>query len=183
MNGLHFASMNIIQTKDIIYGQQITEQYIRIFSAGQSAQLVDKEAVTIYIDATLTQGYAVLAFDNDVLVGSLLSTPLMYDKELPTEIISTFNIEKCIYIAELMVEEYMRGMGIGRQLLDVFYNQIDREAYSDVFIRVWEQNKGALRLYEQSGYKSIASIAQTKTAVDGFTQYNMKKVYLHRKID
>jgi ribosomal protein S18 acetylase RimI-like enzyme len=74
-------------------------------------------------------------------------------------------------------------MGIGNQLMDVFYSQIDRTLYSDVFIRVWEENKTALRLYEKSGYKPIATIIQPKIAIDGFSQYNMKKVYLHKRID
>ncbi len=175
--------MNIIQTKDLKYTELIAEQYIRVFSTGQSAQLLDKKDINDYIHSILIHGYAVLAFDNDTLAGSLLSIPLLFDKELPNEIISKFALENSIYIAEIMVEEDKRGLGIGRQLMDVFYNQIDRKAYSDVFIRVWEENKGALRLYEQSGYKSIATIIQTKTAVDGFNKYEMKKIYLHKKID
>ena len=175
--------MNIIQTNDLNYSELIVEQYIRIFSTGLSAQLLNKKEVNDYIYAILIQGYAVLAFDNDVIAGSLLATPLLFDNELPTEIITKFTTEKSIYIAELMVEEDKRGMGIGNQLMDVFYNQIDRTLYSDVFIRVWEENKAALRLYEKSGYKSIATITQTKIATDGFSQYIMKKVYLHKRID
>ena len=175
--------MNIIQTKDLKFKELIVEQYIRVFSTGQSAQLIDIVELNHYVHTILTQGYAVLAFDNDVLAGSLLSTPLSLDKELPSEIATKFKLVKCIYIAELMVEEDKRGMGIGRKLIDIFYNQIDREKYSDVFIRVWEENKAALRLYEQAGFKSITTIIQTKTAVDGFTKYEMKKVYLHKRID
>ncbi len=175
--------MDIIQTKDLKYKDLIVEQYLRVFSTGQSAQLIDREEISIYIHEILTQGYAVLAFENHTFAGALLSIPLLFDKELPDEISSEFAIERSIYIAELMVEEDKRGMGLGRQLMDVFYNQIDRKAYSDVFIRVWEENKGALRLYEQSGYKYVATIIQTKTAIDGFNKYEMKKVYLHKRID
>jgi hypothetical protein len=95
--------MNIIQTNDLNYSELIVEQYIRIFSTGLSAQLLDKKEVNDYICTILIQGYAVLAFDGDVLAGSLLATPLLFDNELPTEIISKFSTEKSIYIAELMV--------------------------------------------------------------------------------
>ena len=176
-------SMDIIQTKDIKYKDLIVEQYLRVFSTGQSAQYLDKGKIESYIHSTLIHGYAVLAFENTDLVGSLLTTALKFDKDLPNDIITAFPIENSIYIAELMVEADKRGMGIGRKLIETFYNQIDRNVFSDVFIRVWEENKGALRLYEQSGYKSIATIIQTKTAVDGFTKYEMKKVYLHKRID
>lgn len=175
--------MNIIQTQDLKFQKQIVEQYVRVFSTGQSAQLIDTVELNHYVHTILTQGYAVLAFDNEVLAGALLSTPFSLDKELPNEIATKFKIEQCIYIAELMVEEQKRGMGIGRQLIDVFNKQIDRKMYSDVFIRVWEENKGAMRLYEKSGFNYIAKIIQTKIAVDGFTKYDMKKVYLHKNID
>lgn len=175
--------MDIFQTKDLKYTELIAEQFIRVFSTGQSAQLIDRAEIKFYIHKILTHGYAVLAFDNETLAGSLLSIPLVRDKEVPNEIKTKFTVEKSIYIAELMVEEDKRGMGLGRKLMDEFYNQIDRDIFSDIFIRVWEENKGALILYEQSGYKSVATIIQTKIAVDGFTKYEMKKVYLHKRID
>lgn len=175
--------MNIIQTKDLKFLKQIVEQYIRVFSTGQSAQLIDIVELNQYVHTILTRGYAVLAIENDELVGSLLSTPLVLDKELPSEIATKFEMEQCIYIAELMVKEDKRGMGIGRKLIEVFYNMIDWKIYSDVFIRVWDENKGALRLYEQSGFQPIAKITQTKIAMDGFTKYDMNKIYLHKRID
>lgn len=175
--------MDILQTKDLKYKQAIIEQYNRVFSTGFSAQLINQKELDIYIHTILTHGYAVLALENNVLAGSLLSIPLVLDNDLPIEIKNQFKIENCIYIAELMVEEEKRGKGIGRKLMDVFQHQLDTKIYSDIFIRVWEENTGALRLYEQSDFKAIGSIIQTKTAVDGFTNYNMKKIYLQKKLN
>ena len=98
-------------------------------------------------------------------------------------IYENFAIEKCVYVAEMMVAEQARGKGIGRQLLTAFFETPDTKLYSDAFIRVWDKNVGAIALYEKMGFVPYTSIEQTKQKADGSETFVMRKIYLHKKMN
>jgi ribosomal protein S18 acetylase RimI-like enzyme len=77
----------------------------------------------------------------------------------------------------------MRGKGIGTQLLNGFFETVDKNRFTDVFIRVWNENKAALTLYQRFGFAEVATIEQMKTKPDGKGSFIMKKIYLHKKIN
>jgi ribosomal protein S18 acetylase RimI-like enzyme len=161
---------------------KIIELYIKTFSSGQSEQYIDMTELKLYIDFIQENGHSLLAIENEDIVGALLSCPLVIDKTLPSEISNNFSIEKCIYVAEMMVTESARGKGIGTKLLNEFFSTVDKSLYSDAFIRVWDQNIGAVSLYQKVGFEIITSIEQTKKKTDGNGTFVMKKIYLHKKL-
>lgn len=175
--------MEIFQTNNFNFRTLIIELYIEAFSTGQSQQHIDLEELNKYVDAILKDGYAIIATEKETVAGAILLCPLSFDKILPKDIKATFDIEKCLYVAEMMVTEKARGQGIGKQLMTAFFDAVDKNSYSDVFIRVWNENIPAISLYKKMGFEPIATIEQTKIKADESGTFVMQKIYLHKKLD
>lgn len=174
--------MSIIQTFSVDYKSEIIDLYIEAFSTGLSTQYIDIEILNQYLDDIFQNGYVLLSIDNKRIIGAILCCPLKMDGDLPTEIYHNYSVDKCVYVAEMMVTTSARGMGIGTKLLKEFFQTVDKSMYTDAFIRVWDQNKGAITLYKKNGFEPITSIEQTKKKADGNGTFVMKKIYLHKKL-
>lgn len=176
--GMHF-----IKTNDLSVLTEIKNLYTEAFSGGISQQFIDRDELESYIRTLLSNGYAILACENDKIVGVLLCCPLTFDALLPENISQKYAPESSIYIAEMMVSENFRGQGIGKKLLIEFMKTVEKTRFTDAFIRVWDKNIAALTLYEKTGFKRIATIEQIKTKVDGIEKFVMNKIYLHQKLN
>lgn len=175
--------MEIIQNNDAIYLQEITELYTEVFSAGISQQHISKHELSLYINTILKNGYTLLALDNNHIIGALLCCPLSLDELFPKQTVQNISIEKCVYVAEIMVSSVYRGQGIGRDLLTRFEQSADKSLYTNAVIRVWDENIPALNLYRKMGFEPFASIQQTKQRPGGKETFVMNKIYLHKKLD
>ena len=173
--------MKIIQTRD--YKSQLMALYMDAFAKGASEQYIDELTLESYIEKLLKEGVALVAIENNEVIGALLSCPLAFDEYVTSEIIENFAVEKCVYIAEMMVAEQARGKGVGRQLLAAFFEMSDTKQYSDAFIRVWDKNVGAIALYEKMGFTPYTTIEQTKQKANGSETFVMQKIYLHKKMN
>lgn len=168
------------------YKAQLLRLYKDSFSTGLSAQKIDPVVAGHYLDALFIEGYGILIVEKDELIGALLTAPLSMDDQLPDKIRQNFLIEKCVYIAEMMVIENARGKGLGKQLLQEFIQTVDKQRFKHVFIRVWVENVPAVTLYRKMGYEDYATIDQVKTNPDNTGKtgtFVMHKVYLYRKTD
>lgn len=175
--------MKILKTHDAKYRDEIISLYIEAFSTGLSQQYLDLEELNKYMDVIFDKGEVLLAIEEEEVLGGLLSCPLKYDKSLPREILENYQLDKCVYVAEMMVDEKKRGKGIGKHLLSEFFATVDRSVYADAFLRVWKENLIAIDLYRKMGFEPIADIEQTKLKVDRSDTFIMKKIYLHKKLD
>lgn len=175
--------MLIINTNLPIYKKEIVELYIESFSSGLSKQYIDHVELKEYIDLIFEKGNAIIAIENNRIVAAILTCPLNLDVLLPEVIRQNFAIEKCVYITEMMVTELSRGKGIGKQLLTEFFNTVEKNCYSDAFIRVWDKNTTALNLYKKVGFEPVATIEHTKIKENGKDTFVMKKIYLHQKLN
>lgn len=173
--------LTVKTTNDFRYLDEIITLYVKTFTVGDSKQYVDLELLSDYMRTILDQGYAVIALSDEQIVGALLCLPLKFDKDLPDSISSQYDVENCIYIAELMVDEKHRGKGIGKKLMIDFQKEMNRDKFHDIFIRVWDQNALALSLYQKMGFVPVAEITQNKIMPDGLTTFVMNKIYLHKK--
>lgn len=176
------SKMKFIEAHNTDFRNEIIALYLESFSGGASKQYIDLEELNQYVDGFFSGGNVLIAIENNQLIGTLLYCPLKMDNLFPEMIQKNFNIEKCAYIAEIMVAEISRGQGIGTQLLQFFFETVDRKYFDDVFIRVWDKNTLALNLYKKTGFNSISSIHQTKRNPDKKGTFVMQKIYLHRKI-
>jgi len=175
--------MKILKTHDAKYRDEIISLYIEAFSTGLSEQYIDLEGLNKYMDIIFNKGEVLLAIEKEEVLGGLLSCPLKYDKSLPKEISENYPLDKCIYVAEMMVAEKKRGMGIGKHLLIEFFRTVDKSVYSDAFLRVWKENIIAIDLYRKMGFEPIATIEQIKMKADKSGTFILEKIYLHKKLD
>jgi len=174
--------MNIIQAQNEEYRDEIIALYIEAFSTGQFKQYIDQDELNQYIDGFFSDGNILLSLEKNHVIGSLLYCPLQKDALLPKSIHMNFNVESCVYVAEMMVSDLARGQGIGTQLLKTFFGTVDKIRYKDAFIRVWDKNTTALNLYKRMGFVPISTIEQTKRNADGNGTFVMQKTYLHFKL-
>lgn len=170
------AAVNLIDIPAIEY------LYIETFSKGVSAQFVDKADLNIYLKSILEDGVSLSFIEQNKLIACLLYTTLSIDNLCPLSIINHFNIEKCAYIAEVMVDEHYRGQGLGKALIETFFDTVNTNMYTEVFIRVWDQNIPAVQLYLKMGFSVIANIQQTKKTLTGDSEFSMNKLYLHKHL-
>ncbi|MDO9152488.1 MAG: GNAT family N-acetyltransferase [Paludibacter sp.] len=176
---LLFCKNNILEK----YKNQIIDLYFNTFGTGSFAQYIDKSELEKYIEAiTHRKGWLLLAVDNDIVAGVLMAHRLSEEKNIPSEISENFSVKYCVYISELIVAENARGKGCGKQLIETFLENIDKNIYYDALIRVWNENLPALRLYEKTGFSAVASITQSKLRADMQSTFTMNKIYLHKKL-
>ncbi len=178
----NFNSHLILKSNSIEYFDAIVQLYHDAYSKGFSKQYIDKNNLDVYISEILKHGYAIFVKHNNIFKACLLYTPLSLDYQCPQAITSNFKLDKCAYIAEIMVAEPFRGQGFGKMLLNAFFEKIEYQYYTDVFIRVWEENIPAIKLYENFAFEKYTSIEQTKRKPDGKTDFVMKKIYLHKPL-
>lgn len=161
---------------------EIEQLYLDAFTKGASAQFVDGVELRNYITEVLQIGVAILSTENSTVNACLLYTPLTFDMYCPPQITSKFNLNQSVYIAEIMVSEASRGKGVGRMLIEKFLETIKNQHYTDAFIRVWDENITAINLYQKMGFTPITEIKQLKKSVDGKTDFDMCKIYLHKNL-
>ena len=121
--------------------------------------------------------------ENNELAAAILLTALKFDELLPEEIAQNFDVERSVYVAEMMVEKSKRGQGIGKKLLTRFLEKADRNKFHHAFIRVWVENEAALGLYKKMGFEVCARMVQPKLLADKSGTIDFEKFYLHQKLD
>ena len=165
------------------FKDQLLQLYLNCFSKGLSAQAIDPEVISQYLDSLFKGGYGIVVVEEDNVLGALLATPLSFDELIPDKIRQNFLVEDCVYIAEIMVTENARGKGLGKQLLLKFIQTVDKRRFKHAFIRVWLENIQAISLYRSSGYQDYAYIDQMKTNPVTNETFVMHKVYLYKNLN
>lgn len=152
------------------------------FTEGQHAQYIPPEAIEISLDDIMRVGYGFMSFKKDVLVGAVLCLSLKNDSDFPFDEHKDIDPAKTIYIADLMVDEHFRGQGIAQGLLEHLFEMSQPKPYNDAIIRVWDENVPAVSLYKKLGFEEITTILQTKLNKETKEPFEMKKIYMHRKL-
>lgn len=173
--------MKIVNCYNDIYKKQIVDLYIEVFSTGISEQYIDLAKLELYVEKLFENQFSYIAVNDDNVIAAILCCELKNDESLPTIIRLNYNIENSLYIAELMVKNEFQGQGIGSELIEKVLSNIQKSTYTDVFIRVWRENKGAIKLYEKKGFSEVATVEQIKLKPDGKEIFTMEKKYLHKK--
>jgi ribosomal protein S18 acetylase RimI-like enzyme len=132
-------------------------------------------------DSVFSYKNAVLAEQNGQVVGMMLSFPIepsesdagsenQLDSTTPavtfpeqsseTEVMTPYGLEApgTWYICALAVFPEYRGQGIGSQFLQLAHQQAAQRGFSDLSLLCFEQNVGALRLYQRHGFREIARV-------------------------
>lgn len=164
------------------YKEQIKTLYIDTFTQGSSAQWVDADALEEELALTYQKGLMLVAVNGSELAGALFIYPLSDDSLLPTSISRDLNISKIPYIAELMVAASCRGCGLGSRMMNEAMELLRASNFHQVYIRVWDQNTAALKLYEKLGFSFAGTADQTKYSFPDKKPMIMHKIYLHKEL-
>ena len=78
------------------------------------------------------------------------------------------------YIQTICIDEAFRGKGLGRKLLQFCEDRILKIS-PNIFICVSSFNKGALRLYEEFGFKLVGEL--DNFVKEGFTELLLRKTF------
>lgn len=169
-----------IKTDRELYLSQKSELkslYLDAFTKGISAQKISIEEAETYLEDLFLHGYGVFGFFEDKLVAALIITPLSYDDEYPQHIKEYYNVSKSEYIAEVLVDENCRGMGLGKGLMNTFETYLNKNT-KHVFLRVWDKNEAAVALYQKSGFKICGHLDQEKVRPNSHETFTMHKNYM-----
>lgn len=74
------------------------------------------------------------------------------------DVLAPYNLEApdTWYICALALFPAFRGQGVGSQVLSIAHQQAAERNFSELSLLCFEQNTGALKLYERNGFKVIA---------------------------
>src|SRR5215210_4238954 len=96
------------------------------------------------------------------VIGQLCTYPVETDPAQPDEPIDPvlepygrLEIPDTLYISSLALFDTFRGMGLGTKMLSIAREQARERAIDALSLLVFEQNTGALRLYEREGFREV----------------------------
>ena len=156
--------------------------YTLSFTEGEYAQFISPEAIESSLDDIMRIGFGFMAFQKDKLIGAVLCVRLKNDPDFPLENHPNLEPDKTLYIADVMVDQDFRGEGVASALIKDLLDKSVSKPYTDAVIRVWDKNIPAISLYKKLGFTEIETIVQTKLDIDNEKPFEMKKIYMHKKI-
>ena len=162
------------------FRSKILNLYINAFTTGEYAQFIPRESAESTLDEMLRNGWGNMAFTDDRLIGVVISLPLSYDKDFPRDKCPHIPVKTSVYIAEVMTHPDFRGKGIASELIENFLQKA-KDRFTDVVIRVWDENIPALALYEKLGFHPVAAITKTKYRSQN-EEFEMRKIYMRKEI-
>ncbi|EMY82678.1 N-acetyltransferase, NAT SF superfamily protein [Psychroflexus gondwanensis ACAM 44] len=157
--------------------QSLKDLYLGTFTKGLSAQHISNEEAELYLDKLFTNGYGIFGFSDDQLVAALIVTSPSFDKERPESILNQFTDKDSLYIAEVLVDEEFRGLGLGKGLFKEFEIHLNTDI-KHVLLRVWSKNEIAVNLYKKLGFEDCGSILQEKLKPVSKEPFEMHKLYM-----
>lgn len=161
---------------------KLIDLYMLSFNEGHHAQYIPLETIEHSLDDIMRIGFGFMAFHKDKLVGTVLCLSLKNDPDFPFGSHKDIDPAKTLYIADLMVNQNFRGIGVAQALMKHLFELSQTKPYKDAMIRVWDKNIPAVSLYKKLGFVEIASIFQTKLSKETKEPFEMKKIYMHRKL-
>jgi ribosomal protein S18 acetylase RimI-like enzyme len=104
----------------------------------------------------------VLAEREGEVIGQLCTYPVEASAEEPDDPVdpvlepyARLEIPGTLYISSLALFEGFRGMGLGTQMLSIARDQARERDLDALSLLVFEQNTGAVKLYEREGFREV----------------------------
>lgn len=162
--------------------KKLIDLYTLSFTEGRHAQYIHPETIEKSLDDIMRIGFGFMAFEKEALIGAVICLSLKNDPDFPFDSHKEIEPDKTLYIADLMVDQQFRGKGVAQRLIKYLFEKSQSKPYDSAVIRVWVENTPAVSLYEKLGFQEINTILQTKLNKETKEPFEMKKVYMHRKL-
>lgn len=119
-----------------------------------------------------TDNITLLAYrPSGVVVGFAMAFPVAAKYGVVRDIRGLLPIEHTMYFAELGVVEQWRGKGLGRVLVDLRLQLIDRRRYSHVVLRTSAMRNDAYEMYRSLGFEDTGVYMEVSARrTDGSTR-------------
>lgn len=162
------------------FRDRIIDLYLNAFTAGDYAQYISPGCAAATLDHLLQVGWGWISFVEEKPIGLILSHPLIHDPDFPAALYPAIPVKSSVYIAEMMVDATVRGRGIALRMI---HQELLSQppGITHAVIRVWEENRPALSLYERVGFVPFHTIRQTKHRSPA-ERFTMKKIYLYKRL-
>ncbi len=96
------------------------------------------------------------------VIGQLCTYPVEASTEDPDETIDPIlepygrlEIPDTLYISSLALFDGVRGMGLGTEMISIARDQARERGFDVLSLLVFEQNAGAMKLYEREGFREV----------------------------
>lgn len=113
-------------------------------------------------DSNFSYKNCVVAEREGEVIGQLCTYPIEANAEEPDgpidpvlEPYDRLEIPGSLYISSLAVLDGFRGMGLGTKMLSIARDQARQRDLDALSLIVFEQNTGALRLYQREGFREV----------------------------
>jgi ribosomal protein S18 acetylase RimI-like enzyme len=106
---------------------------------------------------------SIVASRDDQVMGVLVTFPIADEADEPSEtavedrVLAPYSLEApgSWYICAMAFFPEFRGQGLGTKLLAIARSQAQDRGFHELSLFVFEQNAGAVRLYERNGFKTV----------------------------
>ncbi|MCH8536045.1 MAG: GNAT family N-acetyltransferase [Flavobacteriaceae bacterium] len=157
--------------------KDLKDLYLQTFTQGLSAQHIEELEAEQYLDQLFSEGYGICGFDKSQLVATLIAVPPSLDREMPESLSTQFNTSNSLYIAEVLVAETHRGLGLGKKMFQKFELELP-DSIHHVLLRVWDKNEIAIQLYQKQGFEVCGEMVQQKLKPLTKEKFEMHKKYM-----
>jgi ribosomal protein S18 acetylase RimI-like enzyme len=104
----------------------------------------------------------VLAEREGTVIGQLCTYPVVASADEPDEPLdpilepyARLEVPGTLYISSLALFEGFRGMGLGTEMISIARDQARERGFDALSLLVFEQNTGAMKLYEREGFHEV----------------------------
>jgi ribosomal protein S18 acetylase RimI-like enzyme len=104
----------------------------------------------------------VLAEREGEVIGQLCTYPVVAGAEEPDEPLdpilepyAMLEVPGTLYISSLALFDGFRGMGLGTEMISIARDQARERGFDALSLLVFEQNTGAVKLYEREGFHEV----------------------------
>ncbi len=108
-----------------------------------------------------TYNNSIVASQDDQVMGVLVTFPIADEVEELSKtrdhVLAPYSLEApgSWYICAMALFPEFRGQGLGTKLLAIARSQAQDRGFNELSLLVFEQNTGAVRLYERNGFKTV----------------------------
>jgi ribosomal protein S18 acetylase RimI-like enzyme len=114
--------------------------------------------------------FVLVAVDGDKIIGFAAAGPL---KLLPEETDIVFYEQNCAELYKVYVNPASQHQGIGKKLMKLCSEHLFSQHYTNIIVRVFEQNQQAILFYEKFGARLVIQEAITNPQSPSYKIYQL----------
>lgn len=167
-NGLRLHHITPADVRDMT--PRFAEAYCRIFATEPYNESFSiEEAERVFTSHTRASGNITLVItDDERVVAFGIAIPLAADGKVSKILSGLLPMKHTMYLVELGVSPEYRGKGLGRRLVKERVKRIDSDAYSHVVLRVAENRRATVAMYENLDFSDMGvSMNVSRRRTDG----------------